>query len=920
MIIQPTEEQQKAREVFASGLDLALIAGAGTGKTSTLALVAAATHRRGLYLAFDRTTAENAARRFPRNVESRTAHSLAFRATGRDYRDRLLVSPRIPARQTGRLLGIDRDLDIGPFRINTAHQARLVMGMVRRFCYSNDTEVLARHLEPVSGLAPPAWDFTARTLLRYAVRAWEDICSPDGKLRFEHDHYLKMWALTRPVLPAEFVLLDEAQDTSPVLEEVFLAQDTQRVCTGDPAQRIYAWRSPRDLMPGFTAERLELTRSFRFGSAIAEVASRWLRHADSDMRLTGSGPAASRVGVAAVADAVLCHGSADAIKEVMAFLDGGIPVALTGGGSALRWIAAAAQELKAGHRTSVPELFLFSSWGEVQEYAESHDAAQDLRSLVRLMDAHGPEVIVDAVDRLSSEDTAQVTVSTARMAKGREWDSVRIGPGFGPPPLDVEGRQRPLLPEEARLIYVAVTRARRMLDPWGIAWADDYEKAVAPAADSTVAMCHEEAPVAWDRAYSLALAGRKHSFSAGGYDDSLGDDGPPEDDALLRGDYAAPEEIPIPVTALDRPPPSPGDPAGPGARRYLRGQHPETIQVAETFSMLVSVGSGPAGRLLKPFEVPAPGRDVLLVIHAPRLRLVSRQRLTVHVPASGDSEPVMFELQADAPGSYLVSVTAWIDGSYLGELVVEVTADRNSGQTSDREVITEIAAETDEGAVSLVVRYDPVQNSYRFEFRDADNPGEVVSHLAYSPGPRVEMLVARLDQLAKGRGGYSAAQTRDYLVNAGAGLWKDLVPGPLREQFWERQHRIRQLTILADKDIIPWELLYPLDPGHDAGFLVQQFPVTRAVFGHRAARQLRLEPARFVLPENAPRSARDEVNAIQRLVTGTPPGEPISALTPLLDVIRSGDFGLLHFACHNNYGPGPAHRSCSAAPSSRPCC
>jgi hypothetical protein len=264
----------------------------------------------------------------------------------------------------------------------------------------------------------------------------------------------------------------------------------------------------------------------------------------------------------------------------------------------------------------------------------------------------------------------------------------------------------------------------------------------------------------------------------------------------------------------------------------------------------------------------------------------------------------MFELQADAPGSYLVSVTAWIDGSYLGELVVEVTADRNSGQTSDREVITEIAAETDEGAVSLVVRYDPVQNSYRFEFRDADNPGEVVSHLAYEPGPRVEMLVARLDELAKGRGGYSAAQTRDYLVNAGAGLWKDLVPGPLREQFWERQHRIRQLTILADKDIIPWELLYPLDPGHDAGFLVQQFPVTRAVFGHRAARQLRLEPARFVLPENAPRSARDEVNAIQRLVTGTPPGEPISALTPLLDVIRSGDFGLLHFACHNNYGPG----------------
>ena len=48
-----------------------------------------------------------------------------------------------------------------------------------------------------------------------------------------------MWALTRPRLSADFVLLDEAQDTNPVLEEIFLAQDAQRVCVGDPAQQIY---------------------------------------------------------------------------------------------------------------------------------------------------------------------------------------------------------------------------------------------------------------------------------------------------------------------------------------------------------------------------------------------------------------------------------------------------------------------------------------------------------------------------------------------------------------------------------------------------------------------------------------------------------------------------------------------------------
>ena len=72
------------------------------------------------------------------------------------------------------------------------------------------------------------------------------------------------------------------------------------------------------------------------------------------MRLTGSGPAASRVGVAAMADAVLCRGNADVIKEIMGFLDAGVRVALTGGGDGLNRIAEAAQQLKASHRTSHP--------------------------------------------------------------------------------------------------------------------------------------------------------------------------------------------------------------------------------------------------------------------------------------------------------------------------------------------------------------------------------------------------------------------------------------------------------------------------------------------------------------------------------------------------------------------------------------
>jgi len=318
----------------------------------------------------------------------------------------------------------------------------------------------------------------------------------------------------------------------------------------------------------------------------------------------------------------------------------------------------------------------------------------------------------------------------------------------------------------------------------------------------------------------------------------------------------------------------------------------------------VSVVLSGGGELLKDFDVPQGGLPVLLVVHAPGLRMLGGHRQSLLVPHSGDSDPVRFDLIADDPGSRRISVTAWDCGSYLGELVVEVAVQHDKTLRMDRTVIGEMRAERTEGEVTLVVRYDPRQKAYRFEFRDIDNPEEIPSPLLYEPGHGIERLVRDLDALAEGLGGYSAAETRDYLVNAGVELWGQLVPKALREQFWERQGRIKQLTILADKDVVPWELLYPKDPGHDAGFLVEQFPVTRAVFGWTRERRLRLHPTLFVVPGGSPVEAESEVQALRQLLDtgGAPPGV-ISDLTPLLRLIHKGDFGLLHFACHNRFDP-----------------
>jgi CHAT domain-containing protein len=59
-----------------------------------------------------------------------------------------------------------------------------------------------------------------------------------------------------------------------------------------------------------------------------------------------------------------------------------------------------------------------------------------------------------------------------------------------------------------------------------------------------------------------------------------------------------------------------------------------------------------------------------------------------------------------------------------------------------------------------------------------------------------------------------------------------------------------------------------------------------------------------VLPEGSPPEAYIEIEAMRRLLD--PQQQPeavIAALTPLQELITSGAFGLLHFACHNRFNP-----------------
>lgn len=380
-MLNPTDEQAAAADAFRTGEHLALQAGAGTGKTTTLTLLAHTTTRRGRYLAYNRAIAQDARTRFPKNVRCKTAHALAYAAVGHRY-TRRLNAPRRPAWQTGQALGLTKALRIGDREVTQKALANATLRTVTRFCHTADETITNHHVPHLRGREDP--DLHAQLaahLVPFARKAWTDLQHPDdGAARFDHDHYLKIWALTQPRIDADFLLLDEAQDTNPVVEQIFLNQrgHAQLVMVGDSAQAIYHWRGAKDIMTGFDGTQLALSQSFRFGPALAVEANRWLTLADAPIRLTGTPAVPTELGPVTHPDAVLCRTNVGAMAHVMTLMTAGHRVALAGGGDSLHALALAARDLKEGRRTHHPELILFPSWGDLQDYASHDPAGRDL--------------------------------------------------------------------------------------------------------------------------------------------------------------------------------------------------------------------------------------------------------------------------------------------------------------------------------------------------------------------------------------------------------------------------------------------------------------------------------------------------------------------------------------------------------------
>jgi superfamily I DNA/RNA helicase len=468
--LKPTEEQVDIVDAVRSGSDVVIEAGAGTGKSTTLKIVgrdAAERGQHGMVIYFNRAPADEARRTMPPNVSASTAHSLAFHAMKDDpVMERFdRNAPPVTARYLAEDVFQIRKWFQVPKRkaISTWKIASLAVQTVRRFCYSDAEEVQPWHVPRVEGVVGDLERELRDVVLPYARRIWSDLQQPSGFARFEDDHYMKLWALGDPKLEADFLFVDESQDTNGVLAGVVRRQThLQRVLVGDSQQRLFSWRGTVDLMREFEhAEVRYLTQSFRFGQAVAEEANRWLEYLEAPLRLRGLPSINSRLGYLEQPDAVLCRTNADVIEQAMEAQLRGFDVAVVGGTDEIASFATAVDELRTNGKTRHPSLSIFKNWVDVQAYVREEEPGGNFATAVRLIELYGTDRIRDVAARCVSPASADYVVSTVHKVKGMEWPSVLLDPHLMP---DEALGQPGVGRSEYMVSYVAATRAKEALD------------------------------------------------------------------------------------------------------------------------------------------------------------------------------------------------------------------------------------------------------------------------------------------------------------------------------------------------------------------------------------------------------------------------------------------------------------------------
>lgn len=488
-VMTPTPEQAAIIEAAQRPQSLLINALAGTGKTTTLTMLAKALPRKpSLALAFNKKIKEDLAQRFPPHFDVMTLNGLGHRAWSFKINSRNMV---IDANKLGRLV----KEALKPFPESKGQwanmRALLLLAMQRGLVPAElgaglvpdtpDTwEALDGEIE--AGLTTEERKLARRVLISSIEEGHQGVISFDDQI------YLPV--VFNGAFPKfDTVLVDEAQDLSPLNHQMLarVARD-KLIVVGDPRQAIYAFRgADHNSMTSLKALRSEwielpLNTTFRCPRA---VVARQQDHAPA-YRAAPTNPQGAvhdfrkepwdwrKIQTLAPSGdiAILCRNNAPLVSMAFKLLRHNVGVNMLGRdigrglSNLVRRLAPESALPIESFKARLGDWFLMeSSKAEIAEDGSKLDSITDRHEcILAVIDHRAPrttKALISELDNLFSNDRGLVTLATGHKAKGLEWSTVihldpwRIPSRFAKKESEAQ--------QEANLRYVIETRTKRTL-------------------------------------------------------------------------------------------------------------------------------------------------------------------------------------------------------------------------------------------------------------------------------------------------------------------------------------------------------------------------------------------------------------------------------------------------------------------------
>jgi F-box protein 18 (helicase) len=490
---------------------LVVEAGAGTGKTTCfIEFSKRKPSSTILYLCFNNKSAKEAQELYKKakviNTKASTIHGLASKIK-HDYTKLGKFQDRVSPKDLEKLLRLD------------IAKSCLILKTIKTFCESEDKEIKKDHVPTTEGIitlsGAEGSEMGQLEILELSKKVWAMMVHRGSSMPISYDHYLKIYQLSEPFLNYDYILLDEAQDSNPVTLAILENQKSRSstILIGDKNQAIYGWRGAKDAMGKYeSVASLPLTQSFRFGQNIAATANRVLKTLQKSttklrgtdlpdsVKLTPNFPELIQKKEAIKPLTYIARTNATLFDKALFLAEGGLNYHFHGTKSENNWDPSSIYKLNdlkdvyhlwCGNLQAIknPYIKIYGNYTNLKNAAfaenfqeellpsqrtsvsknpsSSKNGDTELQFLCRLVEKYKhrvPSLTQTLKDHCvgppTSKDQNIITLTTAHRSKGLEWDNVEIADDFI---KNKSGLSEKQFLEEANLLYVAITRAKKNL-------------------------------------------------------------------------------------------------------------------------------------------------------------------------------------------------------------------------------------------------------------------------------------------------------------------------------------------------------------------------------------------------------------------------------------------------------------------------